>query len=259
MTDAEGQEVPCHIAALPHRALWVWESLLRDLKALVCLSITSPIGPEGCKFIAEGLRTAKSLESLTLRHCGARWQGAEAVANALAQNESLLVLDLSFNQLGHEGVKTLVQRGLVANTRLTRLSLAGNHLGAKGVEAIAGLLENKTGGRGGVVELDLSRNQLEFKDVRRLGSSLREDSILQVLDLSLNELRSDAVYRLATVALAHKEMRTLDMRGRRVASSTAERVLEKGRTKRCQVLMGPLEDPLLTCLLDEPKAHRGLF
>ena len=104
-----------------------------------------------------------------------------------------------------------------------------------------------------MVELDLSQNQLEFKDVRRLGTSLREDQSLQVLDLSRNELRSDAVYRLGSMALAHSEMRKLDMRGRRVASSTAERLLERGRSKRCQILMGPLEYPA------DPIARRGLF
>ena len=253
MVDLEDEEVPCQVAALPPRALWVWEALLKDLKALVALSIECPIGPEGCKFIAEGLRTAKGLECLNLRHCGVRWQGAEAIANALAQNESLLVLDLSFNSLGHQGVKTLVRQGLEANARLTRLHLAGNHIGAKGVEAIATLLESKKATRGSVVELDLSQNQLEFKDVRRLGTSLREDQSLQVLDLSRNELRSDAVYRLGSMALAHSEMRKLDMRGRRVASSTAERLLERGRSKRCQILMGPLEYPA------DPIARRGLF
>ena len=244
LPDVEGNDAIWSQYSIPQRSLWVWESFLKELKSLLSLRLSGcDIGPEGVKFIAEGLRTARNLESLSLSGCSARWQGAEALGNALAQNESLLELDLSDNQLGARGVKSLVQNGLQSNERLTRLSLAGNRIGAKGVEALGALLEAKGSGRGAVVEINLSRNHLEFRDIRRLGTSLREDQSLQILDLSLNELRSDAIYRLGSVALAHSEMRRLDMRGRRVASTTAERIIEKGRTKRCEILMGPLDYP----------------
>jgi len=228
---------------LPPRALWIWEDLFKELKNLKALSMELHIGPEGVKFLAEGLRTVKHLEKLSLRGCGARWQGAEAVANALGQNDSVLELDFSRNGIGARGAKALVANGLSENTTLTKLSLAGDHIGAKGVDALAGLLEKTGAARGGIVELDLSSNGLEFKDVRRLATMLREDQSLQVLDLSCNELRSDAAFRLATSAMAHAEMRLLDLRGRHVASSTVERIQEKGRIKRCQVKLGEMPYP----------------
>lgn len=92
-----------------------------------------------------------------------------------------------------------------------------------------------------MIELDLSKNALGFREVRSLARALREDKTLQRLDLSQNDLRSDSVYRLGISSLAHAEMRMIDLRGRRIAKSTCERLEEKGRYKRCQIKMGILE------------------
>jgi len=241
--DGEDEDLTSfHEAQLPGRALWVWQTLLKEVKGLVVLNLKANIGPEGCKFLAEGLKTTQCLETLRLVGCGLRWQGAEAVANALAQNGSILSLDLSYNSLGAQGVRTLIKNGLQENARLTRLSLAGNHIGQKGVEALADLLQAQDERRGAVVELNLAHNKLGFKAVRALGRALREDKTLERLDLSLNDLRGDAVYRLATAAIVHLELRVLDLRGREIAQSTQQRIAEKARYKRCEIKVGSLPD-----------------
>jgi len=237
----EDDEVPVEVA-LPGRALWLWQSFLKDLRTLLSLTINVRLGTEGCKLIAEALRNVQQLETLRLMGCGARWQGAEAMANALAQNTSLLTLDFSYNMLGARGVKALVTNGLTENERLTRLSLAGNHIGKKGIEAISSLLSTQGATRGAVVELDLSHNLLDYKDMRTLAPALRQDSTMQILDLSCNDLRSDMVYRLGVSAFAHSEMLVLDVRGHNVAKSTMKRLEEKGRFKRCQVKYGKKDE-----------------
>ncbi|MCA7010610.1 leucine-rich repeat domain-containing protein [Wolbachia endosymbiont of Tribolium confusum] len=78
------------------------------------------------------LQSNLSITKLSLKRCYIRDEGAEALANGNLAN--LTQLDLSFNEIGDEGVKAL------ANLKnLTQLNLDYNKIGDEGAKALANL------------------------------------------------------------------------------------------------------------------------
>ncbi|GBG35252.1 Nucleotide-binding oligomerization domain-containing protein 2, partial [Hondaea fermentalgiana] len=78
------------------------------------------IGDEGATALANALASNESLQALNLQDTRIGVESATALANALAKNESLQELDLKRSNIGHEGA-TALANALVKNMSLQTL------------------------------------------------------------------------------------------------------------------------------------------
>ena len=85
-----------------------------------------------------------SVEQLSLKCCCLGDVFCADISSALAANRSLIVLDLSSNQITDRGVAQLAH-ALRLNRTLLSLCLAGNRIGDSGVEAICKVYTSQTG------------------------------------------------------------------------------------------------------------------
>uniref|UniRef100_A0A7S4BZ37 Uncharacterized protein n=1 Tax=Chrysotila carterae TaxID=13221 RepID=A0A7S4BZ37_CHRCT len=85
---------------------------------LVC----GEIGDEGCKALAEGLKTNQALTSIDLSKCdGIGDEGCKALAEGLKTNQALTSINLTnCLSIGDEGCKALAE-GLKTNQALTSI------------------------------------------------------------------------------------------------------------------------------------------
>jgi len=115
--------------------------------------------------------------------------GGEALARAIAKNDTLKTLNLSWNLLGAVGTIALLQV-LARRCSLTTLSLRGNLLCAgRTTAALAKFLEcNDT-----LVTLDLSKNWLEDEGAHDLAKGLASNYTLMHLDLSSNDISNECI------------------------------------------------------------------
>ena len=96
------------------------------------------IGPAGAKAIAAGLEPGGVLRKcvrLCLRRNELHDAGASALAGALKFNDHLRVVDLSANFVGRDGAMYL-SIALAQNKSLVRLNISGNLFGAEGLELL---------------------------------------------------------------------------------------------------------------------------
>ena len=97
------------------------------------LSSNSNIGDDGAKMIAEGLGLSHTLIHLRLKDCGI---GASGVRALMKSTCALKVLDLSFNDIGDEGARTVAGR-LKNSSSMRSLNLSFCRIGPDGVRALA--------------------------------------------------------------------------------------------------------------------------
>jgi len=106
------------------------------------------------------------------------------LAEALKTNTTITTLDLSYNDIGHEGAKALAE-ALKNNTTITTLDLVGNPIGDEGPKALAEALEtNMT-----ITKLDITTVFTELQDIINqqcalsTQRALTENNIAGALDL----------------------------------------------------------------------------
>ncbi|GIL46098.1 hypothetical protein Vafri_3157, partial [Volvox africanus] len=95
------------------------------------------LGHAACRAIASCLNVCSGIKSITLSYCGITCEGVSALCNGLHGCRDLLVLDLSYNNIG-DGGATALAACLADMPRLASLTLAGNlDLTDVGVAALA--------------------------------------------------------------------------------------------------------------------------
>ena len=172
-----------------------------------------------CSFIRECAKYKKSLQPLLLREVGSHFEivpsslkrsrhlnlilenlsgnttlttsnlcnfvicdtGAESLPKSLLDNSGITNLNLSLNNIGHDGAKFLFV-GLRANT--TILNLRGNEISDPGAASLAGAISgNRT-----LTNLNLGFNCISDSGATSLSKALSNNSTLTNLDLSANDI-----------------------------------------------------------------------
>ncbi|KJE91844.1 hypothetical protein CAOG_002920 [Capsaspora owczarzaki ATCC 30864] len=107
--------------------------------------------------------------------------GAQAIAEALKVNMTLMALNLIENQVGDAGAQALAE-GLSMNKVLTSLSLMANRIGDVGAQAIAEAHKaNST-----VASLDLCHNQIGHAGACAIAAALKVNKTVTQLSLDYN-------------------------------------------------------------------------
>ena len=112
---------------------------------------------------------------------------------------------------------------LGANVSLEVLILKRNRIGPARLPALATAVAAHPSLR----VLDLGHNRIGYRGCAALSDALRGSSSLQKLYLAHNALRSDALWRLASVSVGHESLLLLDLRGIRLAAAERARLMER--------------------------------
>lgn len=92
------------------------------------------------------------------------------LVNGLYDNYTLEELDLSYNQLGDEGVKVIADFFALNESTVKELDLSSNGIGTEGAEHLAGMLaKNKT-----LRILSLNKNELDDEDLEEIASKIAD-------------------------------------------------------------------------------------
>ena len=148
---------------------------------------SNDISDEGVRCIARGLLFNSSLTELNLSSNGITAHGADHLAKALIRNSTLQYIDLSDNYLRSQGAETIAI-ALKLNTAVKKLRLDSNIVVSRGrsLDRMCDNLKTKVF----LTELNLGGNRIRDTGAIWIGSALRENSVLQVLTLSDNEIKS---------------------------------------------------------------------
>ncbi|KAM9657865.1 ribonuclease inhibitor isoform 2-T4 [Trichechus inunguis] len=183
------------------KTLWLWEC---DISAEGCREISrvlhakeslkelslagNELGDQGARLLCKALREPGCrLESLWVKTCGLTHACCPDFSAMLAQNKSLLELQLSNNRLGDTGVQQLCQGLGQPGATLQMLCLGDCEVTDSGCTALASLLLSSRSLR----ELDLSNNCMGDPGVLQLVESLRQPGCalrqLLLYDIYLSE------------------------------------------------------------------------
>mmetsp|Transcript_7138 Transcript_7138/g.18061 ORF Transcript_7138/g.18061 Transcript_7138/m.18061 type:complete len:692 (-) Transcript_7138:80-2155(-) len=140
-----------------------------------------------------------TLSDINLRGCDLGPSGIRTLASALSNStvQSIIRLDLSFNALGHRGMKSVASL-LASCDFLQTLDLSDNDMGSKGASTLKdGLLLNKS-----LLSLNVSGNKLGHSGVKHVAEFVRASPSLLDLDVSFNNITTDGFKAVMQAVLA---------------------------------------------------------
>nr|KAG5705999.1 hypothetical protein BaRGS_028108 [Batillaria attramentaria] len=151
------------------------------------------VGDAVCESVRDMLKANSCLQKLRLRSNNFSAAGCFALAEGLNRNRSLLELDLSRNCISDEGLEALSR--YVPESALTELSLENCGLTSAGCDALAQMVSGSKRLR----TLDLSVNFLGDQGVFRLAAALERSSVLQTVGLNMCGVTNDGFSKLLDV------------------------------------------------------------
>ncbi|XP_032236083.2 leucine-rich repeat-containing protein 74B isoform X2 [Nematostella vectensis] len=147
---------------------------------------------------------ARYVTELVMRNLGIAPEGAAAVAEILAGNSSVRVLDLSVNGIQNKGAFAVAQL-LEHNQWITDLNISENNLSKSGLDSIGNMLIlNNT-----LTCLDVSRNSFTCDDIHFLTNVLQTADALLFLDLRHNAFKEKAGLYLGEMVKKNTSLREL--------------------------------------------------
>lgn len=171
----------------PEGAARFFKKLIRN-QGLISLDISSQdrmsknrIGAKGSQVLCNYLYQTFTLMFLNLCGSGISKEGLESLSLGLSYNSSLLVLNLSYNNL--EGRSIQVLFSILGKSKLKELILSGNPQISKGSEFICNFLLGKYEGGCHLSKLDLSKCEFDDESSEKILFGLETN--LSVIDLNL--------------------------------------------------------------------------
>ncbi|EQC36939.1 hypothetical protein SDRG_05764 [Saprolegnia diclina VS20] len=178
---------------LTQAAVSVILQLLHGRKELRELNLSeNEIGKEGCVHMADFLFAASSLTDLDLSKTRLL-DAIDALAIEIAIHPSLLVVNLSGNEIGEAGGILLGETLAATSCTIQDLDLSWNQICLEGATRIGRALESNTS----IHNLNLSMNRFGDPGGHAIASALLHNKTLQTLDLSRNNLTGRAAVTLS--------------------------------------------------------------
>ncbi|KAM9313340.1 NACHT, LRR and PYD domains-containing protein 12-like [Gastrophryne carolinensis] len=187
----------------------------------------------GIKRLREGLNDPDcTLQELSLRRCELSSLCCDDLCSVLVENQSLTKLDLSDNNLGDSGVKSLCKGLGDSHCTLQELSLAKCNLSPSCCDDFRSVfVANQY-----FTKLDLTRNCLKDSGVMRLCEWLKDHSCtLQELSLLTCNLSPLCCEVLHAVLITNRSLTKLDLSYNRLEDSGVKRLCEGLRDLDCSL------------------------
>lgn len=182
------------------------------------------------------------------------------IGECLVDNQKILSVDLSSNEIGLTGAEALTT-ALEKNSTLTSLSLACNNIGLKGIEKIADFLEdqyNKTP----ITKLDLRSTKMTDQGASRIAEAIEKKGTVAELYLSYNGISDVGVKPIAELLMKPTPLKVLDLRGNIIEYEGAKLIAGGlNKNKGMQVLYlgyNKIPGPGLNLITDAERKSRTL-
>ncbi len=186
-----------------------------------------PVFPEILQRIADNDPTLTSLD-LEFNPIGD--EEVKSLACALSTNTTLTSLKLiRSRQIGDEGVKSLAN-ALKNNETLKEIDLCDNEIGDEGFKSLANALKNNETLR----EVNLDYNRIGYEGAKSLASALSTNTNLR-LNLSYNQIGDSGAGAIVNALRNNKTMIRIDLRANQIGDSGAGEIanaLENNETLR---------------------------
>ena len=194
---------------LSNGAHFIAEALKKcNLISKLILNCNNGIKEEGLRHIAEALVFNSSLVQLDLLDCAIEItdHSGPAVAEMLAANRSLQLLDLSKNTLTDVG-GVAIAKSLKHNVSLKELKLSSCHISSRIVKSLADSLRVNTS----LEVLRLNDNEIRDREVGLLADALKVNRSLQCLVVANNGISDTGVEDLAEMLVVNNTLQQLDL------------------------------------------------
>ena len=146
------------------------------------------IRDEGCKILGDFLQSNPQISQLELKGNNITSKGLIYILDSLKQNFKLKTLNLEWNSLGLDpsGLEAL-SNFLSQNTSLNHLDLRNNRITTNDANLIGNLIKVSKS----LISLDLRWNELGNIGAKTILTSMRENNIIQALELTGNNISED--------------------------------------------------------------------
>ncbi|XP_022091462.1 leucine-rich repeat-containing protein 45-like [Acanthaster planci] len=201
------------------------DCLVGELRLSDCM-----IGDEGFKLLGHGLCSNIAIRNLDLKGNNLRGASAEALGNLLQQNHSLRRLCLEWNSLGLDSDRfAFLAEGLAANNSLEMLDLRNNQLSHDGVSELSKALHRNCVLR----SLDLRWNNIGIVGGRSILAMLQYNKTVTELELAGNNITQD-ILKAIDVARQHNVDRASLTNEHETRQSILAREIKQLRTEKKQ-------------------------
>ncbi|XP_062394543.1 NACHT, LRR and PYD domains-containing protein 12-like isoform X2 [Sardina pilchardus] len=195
---------------LTDKSCKILASVLQSRNSLIELDLSdNNLGDYKVQVLSKGLSSPHcKLQTLRLADCKLTDKSCKLVASVLRAPNSLIELDLSYNDVRESGVQ-LLSKGLSSpHCKLQTLRLAGCKLTYKSCELVDSVLQSPNS----LIELDLSDNDLGDSGVKLLSKGWSSPRCkVQTLRLTCCNLRDESCQRLASVLQSENFLIDLDL------------------------------------------------
>lgn len=157
--------------------------------------------------------------SVVLNRMKLKSKDVERLAALLRTSTAVILLDLSINEVGDEGVVALAQ-SLKDNQTLTELNLEANDFTRVGIVELVSCLNNNKVLR----KLEIGHNMCNSEGARRMGELLRNNTALTYLGLDGSRLGCDGAQHLAAALCANTTLLSLNLSYCRIEEEGARRL-----------------------------------
>jgi Ran GTPase-activating protein (RanGAP) involved in mRNA processing and transport len=171
------------------------------------------VNPAGIADLADALKNDKRVHSLWLkRNPIGSAEGVVALANMLAVNTTIQVLDLDNCGLLDDGLEILVSQGLDHNTTLKHLYLNSNGLTTRSGRALGDYFRRKTArNEAGILSLWVGVNRMDDAGTQALVRGASTYSPLMRLSISSNRFGADTARVISECFSHHPSLISLDV------------------------------------------------
>jgi len=131
--------------------------------------------------------TNRTLQILSISNISLA-EGIELLSEGLANNKSLVSLDVSKNFIEGKHIENFCKA--LVQSQLQKLNLSSNKIGDKGSKALAFMLSNGYQGYFPLMNLDISENSISGKGAVKLFQALRFNNIIEEFSVHSNNFGS---------------------------------------------------------------------
>nr|XP_055156828.1 ribonuclease inhibitor isoform X2 [Nyctereutes procyonoides] len=232
-------ESACQLETLKLENCGLTPASCEDLRAVVASKTSlreldlgdNKLGDQGIAVLCPSLlHPSCQIRVLWLWECDVTATGCRDLCHVVSAKESLEELSLACNALGDEGARLLCESLLEPGSRLQSLWVKSCNFTAACCHHFGTMLtQNKC-----LVELQLSNNKLGDSGVRELCQMLGQSgTALQVLCLGDCDVANDGCASLASLLLANRSLRELDLSNNRMNDQGIRRLMESVEQPGC--------------------------
>ncbi|WP_039359749.1 hypothetical protein [Candidatus Protochlamydia amoebophila] len=144
-------------------------------------------------------------------------KGAETLAQALAFNTTIKILELNNNKLSDRGTQAIVH-ALAFNTALRTFLFKSNQISDQGAKALAQFLASNTV----LSTLHLNNNQISDKEMKVFAHALVSNTALKRLRLDFNQINDKGIEGFAPALASNTNLETLNLSTNQITDKGAE-------------------------------------